>query len=393
MPAGFDRNNMTGDCLVITTELLESRVLYSVTADSFHHTLYVWGDSKPNGISVDKDGSDLVAKRYTAGKYVEFYRVPDADVNYVRVYGYAGGDTISISDAVTDEVTVYGGADADWIKGGGGVSRLYGHGNFAGDPDHSAESDDSADDTLVSGKGYALLYGQGGNDSLYTDTNATSAADVMYGGEGADKFYVQGQGDMAYVFGEGGNDTLFPTQSATQKAVFAGGAGTGDKVDYSSWTAAVYVRPDGSNTYSGLRFGTQRQLIESDVEVVIGTNLADYFVGGDTDNTFYGKGGDDVMFGNGGCDTLFGEGGKDELHGGNAHDKLYGGDQSDWLYGDAGNDTLVGGQGSDYLHANDGVWGNDLIYGDNADGSGSADFDVAFIDLGDLLVGVEAYSF
>jgi Ca2+-binding RTX toxin-like protein len=401
---------------MITAETLESRVLFAVTASAFHNTLYVQGDSFSNAVSVEKSGTNLIVKQRTGGAYVEFFRVADSAVSSIRIYGYAGADTLTVADNVTDDVTIYGGGDNDYLKGGGGMSHIWGHGDWAGNPDHDPATDDGANDILVSGKGYTIHYGQKGNDQFFTDNNAVSGYDVMNGGEGNDQFYITGRGNAAYAVGEGGADSFRPSQSAAQVGVFMGGDGW-DSVDYSSWTAAVYVRPENSS-YSGLRYGARTNALRDDVEFVTGTSYADHFSGGETNNTFYGKGGDDLMYGNGGDDLLvgddgndqiyggtgddylvgsagndtiygdagndqmYGNTGQDEMHGGDGNDQMFGQENSDWLYGDAGNDLLVGGAGADYLHSHDGVFGNDVVYGDNQDGTGGGggSLDVAYID-------------
>src|SRR3954471_22784667 len=114
-------------------EDLENRRMFAVTAAAFHDTLYVWGDSASNGISVEKSGADLVVKQYVSGSgYGEIFRASDAYVQSIRVYGYDGADTISIADSVTDPATVMGGRGGDYLKGGGGQTELWGHGNWAG---------------------------------------------------------------------------------------------------------------------------------------------------------------------------------------------------------------------------------------------------------------------
>jgi Ca2+-binding RTX toxin-like protein len=413
-------------------ENLEQRRMFSVSAFAFYNTLYVWGDSGNNGISVEKSGSDLVVKQYVGGgSYAEFYRAPDASINDIRIYGYDGADTITISNDVTKDATVYGGRGADYLQGGGGYNHLWGHGNIAGDPNFDPATDDGAADTLVSGKGYTFSNGQKGNDTFVTDNNAVSGYDVMYGGDGNDTFYIAGQGNNAYAWGEGDQDTFIPSQSATQQSIFWGGDGR-DKVTYRDWTAGVYVRPDGA-TLSGLRYGTRLQTIQTDVESVEGTNYNDFYSGTDGNDIFYALGGNDFLFGNGGDDILYGgtgddsiygqtgndeliggEGndvlyagagndvvygnqGMDDIHGEDGDDQLFGQEDSDWIYGDAGNDLLVGGEGSDYLVSHDGVFCNDVIYGDNMDGSGSyGSFDVAYVDsvwfISDSYSGVESVS-
>ncbi|HEX8912618.1 MAG TPA: calcium-binding protein [Humisphaera sp.] len=351
-------------------QTLESRTLFSVSAADIHDTLYVWGDAGNNGLSVERAGSDLVVKKYVGGSgYAEFFRTPAAGVTQVRVYGYAGADTISINDNVTLPVTVFGGKGADYIKGGGGpMNDLWGHGNWAGDADHGPASDDGAADTIVSGQGYAVQHGQKGDDLLFTDQKATSGYDVMYGGDGNDKLYARGHGDNAYAFGEAGDDRFYPSQGATQTASFYGGAGL-DMADYRAWNAAIQVKPNGG-TPCGLRYGDRHQILQDDVEIVYGTEKGDAFAGTDKRNVFFGRGGNDEMSGAGGDDQLYGEGGDDVVQGGDGNDMIVGGDGNDRLYGQGGNDNVNGGAGDDRLEGGDGadsLWGNagnDTLLGD-----------------------------
>jgi hypothetical protein len=108
---------------------------------------------------------------------------------------------------------------------------------------------------------------------------------------------------------------------------------------------------------------------------------------------FYGLDGNDgftngtwiksTAFGGTGNDVLKGGSGNDSLRGGDGHDDLFGRAGNDSLWGDAGSDLLVGGAGSDHLYAEDGIAGNDDVFGDNQDGSGGENaFDIAYIDSG-----------
>ncbi|MEL7240258.1 MAG: hypothetical protein AAGK78_15475, partial [Planctomycetota bacterium] len=168
-------------------EACESRRHLAVTASAFHSTLYVWGDAQNNGVSITKDGGDLVVKKYTGGGhggYTEFFRASDSSVDQIRMYGYDGADTLTVSDDVTDKVTIYGGPGNDYLRGGGGDSYVWGHGNWAGNADHDPATDDNAADILVAGEGYARLHGQGGNDTFINSDSASSSYSVQYGGGG-----------------------------------------------------------------------------------------------------------------------------------------------------------------------------------------------------------------
>lgn len=413
-------------------ECLESRRLMAVTAQVNTWTLIVEGDSNNNWISIEQSAGFLWVMDYSNGNNSVVLHVDPAAIQDIEVYGNAGNDLITVANNIDADATLFGSAGADYLRGGGGTySTLVGHG-WGSDED----SDDGAADTLISGSGESDLWGQNGNDHLYTDNYAVSGLDFMFGGNGSDTFYIRGQDHNAYAVGEAGHDTLVPYQNATQHVNFEGGSGN-DRVNYRAWTAAIYVRPNGLND-SGLRNGARRQLIGADVEIIEGTDHADHFSSTNSANTFYGYGGNDLMYGYGGNDylvggdgsdtiyagsgndvvsggygndflfgdsgndTVDGSFGSDDVHGGDGNDLLYGGEGADWIYGDAGNDVLVGGAGSDYLHAHDGAFGNDSVWGDNINGTGGGGaLDVAYIDrfyfngsfIGDAISGIESASF
>lgn len=327
-------------------ETLENRKMFAVTADAFHSTLYVWGDNNGNGISVEKSGSNLVVKEYKGSGigYQPIFTVSESSVDQIRMYGYNGADTMTVNDNVTHKVTIYGGKGGDYLKGGGGDSFVWGHGDWAGDPDHGPASDDSAADILVASKGYSRLYGQKGNDSFYSSDVSGSNYAIMYGSSGNDKFYTSdgvGTSNAVYIFGESGNDIWTPAANKASRIVaFDGGSGS-DRADYSAWTSSVYAKLD-NYSYSGLRYGDRKHAIRDNVERVDGGSGNDYFVGNNYNNIFVGNNGNDVMYGSGGNDLLIGNDGNDSL------------------YGEAGNDTLIGGAGSDLLSGGSGT--NSLTY-------------------------------
>jgi Ca2+-binding RTX toxin-like protein len=439
-------------------ESLESRRLLAVTAAAFHDTLYVWGDNNNNGMSVEKVGTNYVVKEYQGSGvgYQQIFSTPVSSVSNLRMYGYDGNDTFTVHNNVTLKTTIMGGRGADWMKGGGGETYLYGHGNWADDPStsHRPNTDDNAADTLVSGTGKMFMYGQGGNDSFHTSNGASyglSHLDYIWGGNGNDSIHLTGKRQV-YAFGDSGNDT-FHVYSSNQKANIYGGGGT-DTVDYGNFGQSVAVKPDGVFK-SGARHGTRNQIIDTSTETIRGTPFNDWMMGTSGNNNFfgmagndelhgaggndlldggegndflYGGSGNDTLFGQAGNDKLYGESGNDVMVGGDGNDSMYGGSGNDymlggsgndlmyggsgndtlygeagtdWLYGDGGNNKLVGGAGSDFIYAKNGGIG-DLIFGDNENGSGSAGaFDVVVIDriwigtgwLQDQVFGAESISY
>lgn len=436
-------------------ESLEQRRHLSVSAYMSAGDLYVTGDNNINGISVDKVQSNLVVKEYKNGGYQSIFSVPASSVNKIRIYGYDGNDTIKVHNSVTHTAYIHGGRGADHLYAGGGLTYMWGHGNWAGDwsGSHAPASDDNAADTLVTGTGTAIMYGQGGNDTFYFTSNASSDTyDVGDGGNGNDTFHLNGVRHIV-AMGQNGNDT-FKIYDPNPTAIIHGNGGT-DTVDYSHFSQAVQARL-GQGVQSGPKADAsqRKQTIHTTVENLKGTQFSDWLIGNDSNNAIYGLGGhdlidaqagndfvdagdgNDTVFGGTGNDTLFGgEGhdglqgdqgndvlngqngndsmwgsaGNDTLYGGNGNDVLHGEDGNDHLYGEAGHDQLyagaganllVGGTGSDYLHAKNGGWA-DMLFGDNLNGtSNPGDLDVAFIDytylhpqvVSDSVFGVEAIS-
>ena len=114
---------------------------------------------------------------------------------------------------------------------------------------------------------------------------------------------------------------------------------------------------------------------------ITGTAGNDILFGTNHRDVICGLGGNDILDGLGGNDVLIGGPGNDTLNGGNGNDVLYGGDGADKLQGDQGRDVMYGGAGKDRFWAWDGF--ADRIYG-------GPNYDHAFNDKLDYLVGVES---
>jgi Ca2+-binding RTX toxin-like protein len=145
-----------------------------------------------------------------------------------------------------------------------------------------------ADHVSVTGAVGMQLFGLGGNDTLV----AGAADDRLDGGD---------------------DDDLLRANIGTDTVV--GGAGI-DTLSFAGLGTAI----TGSlaSGFSGVALFTTA----SEVEIVIGTSLAD---------------------------AIAGDAGSTELRGGNGADTLTAGDGNDSLYGEGGNDTLVAGVGTQYL--------------------------------------------
>ena len=422
-------------------ESLETRRHLSVTAADIHDTLYVWGDSGNNGISVEKSGVHLVVKEYQgAAGYQNIFQVLNSAVNSVRIYGYDGMDTIQVANNVKKPTTIMGGRGADWMQGGGGHNMIWGQGNWNDDPSgsHRPTTDDNAADTFVTGTGPTTMYGQGGSDSFHMNNSAVAGSvyDYVYAGAGNDTIHINGtRGGM--LLGESGGDTFKVYNPSTAFNIFGGSHG--DTIDFSPLNVQIYATNDPTKD-SGAFWGAdgERDLtINSDVETLIGTNLRDSLSSTNGAGNLFGRGGNDALYGNGGNDFidggdgndsiwagndtdtvfagagndtvwggsgndyLFGRDGNDVLYGENGNDQLYGEAGGDHLYGQAGSNKLVGGSDSDYLVSKNGNW-SDLVIGGNENGTGNTGaFDIAVVDRifyqgvfkYDTFIGIESVSF
>ncbi len=256
---------------------------------------------------------------------------------------------------------------------------------------------------IAASVGYEL-YGRGGSD-IITGRNASSAGDLLDGGEGDD-----------FLYGLAGNDTLRGGEGAD---VMDGGAGN-DTADYSLATSGVTI-DFALGRFGGEALGDTFNSIEN----IIGSDYGDDLAGDNRANVLRGGDGDDFISGGGGADHLSGGDGNDHLsvdnrdtlidggggdqdyaiadattvtrgwtfnvvgtnienvegnsghdtidgsgvdydlvivgHGGN--DWITGGNLNDSIFGGSGNDTIFGGEGFDQIL---GEAGNDILVGGGA---------------------------
>ncbi|MBV1864707.1 MAG: fasciclin domain-containing protein [Rhodobacteraceae bacterium] len=99
-------------------------------------------------------------------------------------------------------------------------------------------------------------------------------------------------------------------------------------------------------------------------DYIMGGNSIDIAYGGEDSDTLDGGNGNDILWGEDGADILDGGNDDDYLDGGGSSDLLMGGNGHDTVVGGAGNDTLFGGSGNDWLQ---GGSGGDSIYGEFGD--------------------------
>jgi hypothetical protein len=241
-------------------------------------------------------------------------------INYFRIYGYGGDDTIEVLERQINcqnssgQVTVIYPFETSWTPylvayGGYGTDWIYGTRNadiISGDNDSDR------------------LYGRDGNDYIYGGGNSPAYPDLIYCGNGSD-----------HAYGGGGKDTFNCSDAS------------GSARDY------LYGE-DGLDIYYA----------SSD-----GATMNDLSHGALDGNQFYGAGGIDEVFGDYGNDWVVTGGGNDIIRTYYGNDRIFSGcSESDCLvdddtvYAGPGNDFIEGGNGADNL---DGEGGDDCIIGDS----------------------------
>jgi hypothetical protein len=173
------------------------------------------------------------------------------------------------------------------------------------------------DDTIDGLAGNDSLDGASGNDSIIGgDGNDTliggPGTDTMSGGAGDDSYVVDTLADL--VIDNAGSDTINSTISYTLP----------------SFIEHLWLRDTAAN-------GTGNNLDNR----LYGNAVANYFDGGDGNDTLKGAAGDDTMLGANGNDTLQGDNGNDSLIGAIGNDSIDGG---------IGDDTMDGGAGNDFYY-------------------------------------------
>ena len=176
---------------------LEPRRLLS--ADLINGLLLVKGTANPDQISASLHSHQF---RVTINNTTKSFPAPKVDE--LKIRGFAGSDTISLSGRINISASIIGdrgndrlsGSDgrelfdgggwADEIFGGGGQDKLFG--NIGNDTLHGGDADDflsgdAGNDSLLGDGGQDLLTGDEGGDTLFDH----SGNDTLWGMEGNDR--------------------------------------------------------------------------------------------------------------------------------------------------------------------------------------------------------------
>ena len=312
---------------------------YSVIGTAGNNTLNQSGDVGPGEI-FGLGGSDEIRSGTGA----------------VTVDGGSGDDTVILQFGNTGQVT--GGTENDSIYGLS-IGSMVLYGNEGADTIWSANAtapqtvlggNDSADgsDSIYTGVGADLVFGNGGNDTIRT----TGGADTMIGGVGNDSFYDNGTTSSQLAWGNEGND-IFNIYGGSD-TIFAG---QGNDSVWATGGTGLYYMGENNDTFYGAGNA-------SGVTVAGGNDSgdgADSIVTGTGADFVLGNGGNDTIVADDGANTLVGGFGADTIRGGVNADLIWGNESNDTVYsGSNGPDTVWAGQGEDSVYAS---FGRDLVYG------------------------------
>ena len=209
------------------------------------------------------------------------------------------------------------------------------------------------DNIAMSNNVTETVYSYGGNDRIYDESEYNAqdpGADTVYAGEGNDTITFGNRygNDGAIIYGEGGNDSI--------RADFGKIYGGGGSDSISVYDATDYYAETGNyrnvTIYGGTEDGTGESYEDVDTIYAGQSHGNNEIHGGIGSNSIRGGYGNETIYGGDGNDTINGATGNDSIMGYAGADSIFGDDGDDWIDGGLGNDTIYGGYN-----------GNDTIFG------------------------------
>jgi Ca2+-binding RTX toxin-like protein len=254
------------------------------------------------------------------------YKVPVSNVDYIKIYGEGGSDSIEVLqgsetyaclDGWPNYTTMYS-FPTTWTQ------YMVAYGDTLG-PNHS-QTPVAGADTIEGTPSGDYIYGDGNHDNLY----GLDGPDYLYGGSGLDEIFCGNGQDHAY--GGSNGDVLDH------------GMGTGKDWLYGETGADSYYANDDGSYMNDLSHGA------TDGNLFFGADGVDTMIGDYGADEMYGGGGADSMTGSYGDDFILGQAGDDSINGGYGDDCIIG-DHDDWnLHYDEGDDTIDAGPGYDCVY-------------------------------------------
>lgn len=189
----------------VRVELDPTRIDDDDAANDDNGTLIIMGSPINDTISVQKVGASRITIRRNGVTTTLRY----SNIDAIKIYGYAGDDTISIATSVRGS-SVDGGQGNDTLRGGSGDDSLYGGTGrdlLIGNAGDDRMSGGKGNDTLRGGIGNDRLFGQEGSDLLLGEANS----DRLDGGPSRDT--LNGAGGTDTVVNGDAEDILISTEA------------------------------------------------------------------------------------------------------------------------------------------------------------------------------------
>ena len=218
-----------------------------------------------------------------------------ANGTVTTLYGGAGDDTVTVTAASTGQASIFGGTGSDNVN----LTAFAYAGNHTIFGGTGVVDAADAADTITSGTGNAVVYGNGGADTITLSTAAAGLATV-YGGAGNDTISGSNTSYTPVIYGNDGGDTI-TNVNGTGNATIYGGSGIADSLDgadsitVGTGSTVVYANAGNDTIVAGTVSGTATVVAYGGLGndtfnyVAAGGNAAD-----GTTVSFFGGTGDDV---------------------------------------------------------------------------------------------------
>lgn len=243
------------------------------TGGSGTDTLYVSDDVQLNRLTLDAAAS-----------------VETIDLNYNALSGTSGADIFNISGVLN----YAGGTRIDLREGNDSFLGSQAADNVLGGDGNDTLSGGNGNDTLTGGVGDDILNGDLGNDYFFV-VGSQNGVDTFRGGDGTDVLYVSDDTQLSRLT----LDAAASVETIGRNYNALTGTSGADTFNIS-----------GVLGYSG---GNQIDMREGN-DSFLGSQAADYVLGGDGNDTLNGYLGNDQIWGGLGNDTLTGGSGNDRFY-------------------------------------------------------------------------------
>jgi len=305
--------------------------------------------------------SDLLLENQTDGQITtlaSWFNGPDSTVGSIQ---YADGTTYTaqqLNNSGMEQYLLFGNEIVDGVNNANyAVQFSSGNENFVAGNGNDTLTGGSGNDTLIAGSGIDTLIGGSGNDTFVinnasdvinagTGTNTVDSSINYTLGTGLQNLTLTGTANLTgagnslsnVVTGNVGNDTL--TGGSGNDTLIAGSGidtligGSGNDTFVINNASDVIIAGQGTN------------LINSDIDYILGTGLQNLTLTGIANLTGTGNSLNNVLTGNAGNDTLTGGSGNDTLIAGSGIDTLIGGSGNDIFEISNASDVIKAGTGT-----------------------------------------------